>query len=131
MRWKPLVFAPFLACHAAPPRPASSPVGCTPEDARSICDKLGDSAPPFDRGATAKALGSVTLGDCESPHGPTGSGHLKVTFAPDGSVQSVLVDQPPFAGTTVGACVARKFREIHIPEYAGSAVTVGKSFVVQ
>jgi hypothetical protein len=46
-------------------------------------------------------------------------------------VQSAVVDQPPFAGTAVGGCVAGKFRSAHIPAFAGGSVSVGKSFVVE
>jgi hypothetical protein len=86
---------------------------------------------PFDRGAAAAALGSISVGGCKKSDGPTGSGHIKITFAPSGSVQSAVVDQPPFAGTAVGGCVAGKFRSAHIPAFAGGPVPVGKSFVVE
>jgi hypothetical protein len=46
-------------------------------------------------------------------------------------VQSAVVDQPPFAGTPVGGCVAGKFRSARIPAFAWAAVGVGKSFVVE
>jgi hypothetical protein len=88
----------------------------------------GGSSAPFDRGAAAAALGSVNVAGCKKSDGPTGSGHIKITFAPTGSVASAQVDQPPFAGTAVGGCVAGKFRSAHIPAFAGSSVTVGKSF---
>jgi predicted Zn finger-like uncharacterized protein len=89
------------------------------------------STAPFDRGAAAAALGSISVSGCKKSDGPTGSGHIKITFAPNGSVQSAVVDQPPFAGTAVGGCVAGKFRSAHIPAFAGAPVPVGKSFVVE
>ena len=89
------------------------------------------SSAPFDRGAAAAALGSVNVASCKKPDGPTGSGHVKITFSPNGTVQSAVVDQPPFAGTAVGGCVAGKFRSAHIPAFAGSPVPVGKSFVIE
>jgi hypothetical protein len=88
----------------------------------------GGSSAPFDRGAAAAALGSVNVAGCKKSDGPTGSGHIKITFGPSGSVQSAQVDQPPFAGTAVGGCVAGKFRSAHIPAFSGGSVTVGKSF---
>jgi hypothetical protein len=90
----------------------------------------GGSSAPFDRGAAAAALGSVNVAGCKKSDGPTGSGHIKITFAPTGNVASAQVDQPPFAGTAVGGCVAGKFRSAHIPAFAGSSVTVGKSFTI-
>jgi len=86
---------------------------------------------PFDRGAAAASLGAVNVASCKRPDGPTGSGHVSVTFAPDGSVQSSVVDQPPFAGTAVGGCVAGKFRGARVPAFCCCNVTVGKSFVIQ
>jgi predicted Zn finger-like uncharacterized protein len=89
------------------------------------------SSAPFDRGAAAAALGAVSVSGCKKSDGPTGSGHIRVTFAPNGSVQSAVVDQPPFAGTPVGGCVMGKFRSAHIPAFAGAPVSVGKSFIVE
>ncbi len=89
------------------------------------------STAPFDRGAAAAALGSVNVAGCKKGDGPTGSGHVKVTFGPNGTVQSAVVDQPPFAGTAVGGCVAGKFRSAHIPAFGGAAISVGKSFVIE
>jgi hypothetical protein len=89
------------------------------------------SSAPFDRGAAAAALGAVSVSGCKKSDGPTGSGHIRVTFAPSGSVQSAVVDQPPFAGTPVGGCVMGKFRSAHIPAFAGAPVSVGKSFIVE
>jgi hypothetical protein len=86
---------------------------------------------PFDRGAAAASLGAVYVHPCKRPDGPTGSGHVTVTFSPDGSVQSAVVDQPPFAGTAVGACVAGRFRGARVPAFCCCNVTVGKSFVIQ
>jgi predicted Zn finger-like uncharacterized protein len=98
----------------------------------------GPSAPPpssastaqFDRGAAAGALGAVNVASCKKGDGPTGAGHVSVTFAPDGSVATAVVDQPPFAGTAVGGCVAGKFRGARVPPFAGGSVKVGKSFVI-
>ena len=56
---------------------------------------------------------------------------MTLTFAADGSVQRANVDQPPFAGTSVGACVAEKYRVIRIPAFEGAPVLVGKSFVIR
>lgn len=90
--------------------------------------------PPFDRHALMIAVNAVKeagFDECKKAGGPTGPGHVRILFAPTGKVESSEVDQPPFAGTTVGACVANKFRQIRIPEFAGLAVPVGTSFVVK
>ena len=55
---------------------------------------------------------------------------MSITFAPNGSVSNVTADQPPFAGTAVGGCVAAKFRAARVPAFSGGSVKVGKSFSI-
>lgn len=88
------------------------------------------SGAPFDRGAAAAALGGVNVASCKKPDGPSGSGHVTVTFGPDGSVQTAIVDQGPFPGTPVGGCIAGKYRGAHVPPFGGAPVRVGKSFTI-
>jgi predicted Zn finger-like uncharacterized protein len=88
------------------------------------------SSAPFDRGAAAAALGGVNVASCKKPDGPTGAGHVTVTFGPDGQVQSAVVDSGPFPGTPVGGCIAGKFRGAHVPPFGGAPVRVGKSFTI-
>ena len=90
----------------------------------------GGSTAPFDRGAAQGALGGVNVQSCKKPDGPTGSGHVKITFAPNGSVSSAVVDSGPFPGTPVGGCIAGKFRGAHVPPFGGGPVSVGKSFTI-
>jgi predicted Zn finger-like uncharacterized protein len=90
----------------------------------------GGSTAPFDRGAAAAALGAVNVQSCKKPDGPTGSGHVTVTFGPDGGVQSAVVDSGPFPGTPVGGCIAGKYRGAHVPAFGGAPVRVGKSFTI-
>jgi hypothetical protein len=87
---------------------------------------------PFDRGAALSALGNAAgaAASCKKPDGPTGSGRVSVTFAPSGNVTSSVVDGAPFAGTSVGGCVAAKFRSAHVPAFGGGPVTVKKSFSI-
>lgn len=85
-------------------------------------------SPAFDRGAAAASLGSVNVRACKRGDGPVGSGHVTVTFTPDGSVVSAVVDSGAFPGTAVGACVAGKFRGARVPPFADAPVRVGKSF---
>ncbi len=90
------------------------------------------STAPFDRGAAAGVLGGIadSVGSCKKSGGPTGDGHVSITFSPSGSVVSAIVDQPPFAGTAVGGCVAGKFRGAHVPAFAGGNLTIGKRFSI-
>lgn len=86
------------------------------------------SGAAFDRGAAAAALGGVNVASCKKPDGPTGSGHVTVTFDPGGGVSSAVVDGGPFPGTPVGGCIAGKYRGARVPAFGGSPVKVGKSF---
>ena len=128
-----------------PPNTGTSGGGCCPGESPMQCEMRkssgqpcpaaaantgggGGGSAPFDRGAAAGALGAVNLSSCKKADGPTGSGHVKVTFEPNGTVSKVDVDQPPFSGTAVGGCVAGKYRGVKIPAFSGGAMTVGKSF---
>ena len=91
-------------------------------------------APPgergsFNRGAATSALASAArrAAACKSDDGPTGSGRATVTFSPDGPASSVNV-AAPFAGTSVGACVASAYKSAQVPAFTGSPVTLPHSF---
>jgi hypothetical protein len=57
-----------------------------------------------------------------------GAGHVSLTFSPDGSVSSAVVDRPPYAGTATGACISNLFRAVHVRPFTGQAVRMGKVF---
>ena len=82
----------------------------------------------FDRAAAVVALGAVDVAPCKQEGGPTGPGHVRVTFAPSGAVAAAEVDSGAFVGTAVGACVASRFAAVQIPPFSAPAVTVGKAF---
>jgi len=124
---------------AAPP---AAPTNAPPKDLSSALDEAAGkkgapaapannaSSAPFDRGAAAAALGAVNVQSCKKSDGPTGSGHVTVTFGPDGQVQSAVVDSGPFPGTPVGGCIGGKYRGVHVPPFGGAPVRVGKSFTI-
>ena len=85
---------------------------------------------PFDRGTAAQALGGVNVQTCKRPGGPTGAGHVKITFDPAGRVSAAVVDAGPFPGTPVGACIMQLFGRVRIPSFTGAPVSVGKSFTI-
>lgn len=86
---------------------------------------------PFDKGAAAAGLSRANVQRCSAPGGPTGMGHVTVTFVPTGTVGAAVVDQGPFPGTAVGGCIARVFGTITVPPFSGPPVRVGKSFVLR
>jgi hypothetical protein len=113
---------------------ARSKLGCPAHDEGSsneAAPDAGESSAPFNRGAAAAALASVDVATCKKADGPTGSGHVSVTFAPSGAVETATVDSPAFEGTGVGGCVAGKFRSARIPAFSGAAQRVGKSFTLR
>ncbi len=87
-----------------------------------------DPGGAFDRDATAEAMKAVDVTKCKRKKGPTGDGHVAVTFAATGAATDAVVDRPPYAGTKVGGCVAKAFKKAKIPAFKGDPVVVGKNF---
>jgi predicted Zn finger-like uncharacterized protein len=86
---------------------------------------------PFNMGEAKSRLGSAADGAQSCKRGDiSGTGHVVVTFSPTGSVQSAVVDGPPFEGTPAGACVASRFRAVRVPAFSGSPFKVRKSFTI-
>ncbi|WP_437569670.1 zinc-ribbon domain-containing protein [Sorangium sp. So ce542] len=123
-------------------RPSSAPVAAADKPA-AAADKPAASKPAadpapsggggeFNRGAASSALGAAagSAKSCKKAGGPTGTGKVKVTFAPSGNVTSAEVQGAPFAGTSVGGCVARLFRGARVPAFGGGPVSVSKSFTI-
>ncbi len=116
---------------AAPPTDLAGAMGAAAgKPAAAAPPTEAASGAPFDRGAASGAIGSVNVQSCAKPGGPTGGGHVKITFSPNGSVSAAVIDSGPFNGTPVGGCVVGKFRGPHIPAFSGGPVTVGKSFTI-
>ena len=55
---------------------------------------------------------------------------MTIVFAPGGGAQSATVVGPPFEGTPTGACVAARFKGVHVPAFSGSPFSVAKSFTI-
>lgn len=136
---------------AAPGKGTDKPAGATPgpgaaaspASAPAKPEKTAEPAAPaaaapaaggaeFNRGAASSALGGAAgaAKSCKKPDGPTGTGRVRVTFAPSGRVTSAVVEGPPFSGTSVGGCIASAFRGAHIPPFDGAPVAVSKSFTI-
>nr|AYM52913.1 protein kinase [Sorangium cellulosum] len=73
---------------------------------------------------------SAKAKSCATPTGPTGSGVVQVTFAPNGQVGYAIVVGQPFAATDVASCVASVFRGAVIPSFSGGPVTRSQSFSI-
>jgi serine/threonine protein kinase len=89
------------------------------------------SSGDVDKSSLSAALGRAAnmVGLCHRPGGDSGPGRAVVTFGTNGHVQNVVV-QGKLASTPVGDCVANQFRNVKVPPFTGSAVTVSKGFIV-
>lgn len=126
--------APIVAKAAATSVKATDeapPTQTMPTNPPAVPATVGTGGAPFDRGAAAGALGAVNVQSCKRPDGPTGTGHVKVTFTPDGAASSVTLDGGPFVGTPVGACIEGKYRTARVPTFTGTPASVGKSFTIE
>jgi hypothetical protein len=83
----------------------------------------------FDHHLAEETLASIDLSVCARPGGPSGSGHVLVTFDPNGNARTALVE-PPIGGTPVGSCLATRFTQARIPPFFGGPAQVGHSFVL-
>ncbi|MDB4939360.1 MAG: hypothetical protein JWP87_6332 [Labilithrix sp.] len=107
-------------------------LGTRPTLTSSVATRVAATRGGFDRELAAKLLAASAdraRTTCARRGGPTGPGHARITFAPDGSMASVDVEAP-FAGTEVGACVAEELSRVSLPPFEGSAVTLGKHFEI-
>jgi hypothetical protein len=88
------------------------------------------SLPAFGRGEAAGGLGAVDTHACKTPNGPTGTGHVTVTFAPSGKVILAQVDGGPLLHRAVETCITDAFEKVTVPPFSGQPVKVGKMFHV-
>jgi predicted Zn finger-like uncharacterized protein len=92
----------------------------------------GGGSEPFNMGEAKARLAAAAAAaqGCKKGDGPSGTGRVVVMFAPSGAAQSATVSGPPFEGTPTGACVAARFRGVHVPAFSGSPFSVSKSFSI-
>jgi hypothetical protein len=95
-----------------------------------------DAGPPPDPNAWNEAAARATLAQangvidfCRKPNGPTGKGSAAVTFSPEGTVTSVIMD-PPYAGTPVGDCFAGQLRRKKVHPFRGTPQTIKHAFEI-
>lgn len=125
--------APAASRPYEPPSPkADSP---EPEAAPTAAEAETESpsaGAPFDTGAAKNVLttAAANASSCKQADGPTGNGRVSITFAPSGRPTSVAVTGD-VAGSSVGSCVAKLFRQTRVPAFSGEPVTVAKSFSIE
>ncbi|HEY6463260.1 MAG TPA: zinc-ribbon domain-containing protein [Polyangiaceae bacterium] len=109
-----------------PPPPAATHEAAPPPAAAA-----GGADTPFNMGEAKAQLGAIagSVQGCKKGDA-SGTGHVVVTFAPNGRATSAVVTGPPFAGTPTGACVASRFHGAHVPAFSGSPFSVSKHFTI-
>jgi predicted Zn finger-like uncharacterized protein len=116
---KPAAAAP---AHTAAAAPAAVPAAVAAAAQSDQPFNMGEAKSRL--GAAAAAVQSCKKGDV------TGTGRVTIVFAPGGGAQSATVVGPPFEGTPTGACVAARFKGVHVPAFSGSPFSVAKSFTI-
>lgn len=99
-----LVLSVFFAAAACGKEPADIPVEQTASHATRR-DVVATIHRP-------SALAAVDLEDCRTAGTPKGQGHVKITYDTDGKATKAEVDDPTFANTHTGWCVADRFLHI-------------------
>jgi GYF domain 2 len=122
----PLVEAMRQRVKPAAEAPASEDA---PEpEAKSAKASGGD----FNLEATKAALASAAAraAKCQPKGGPTGTGSVRVTLSPSGSVSAVSIQTAKFDGTATGSCVQLVFRQVKVPPFSGGEKSVAKKFTI-
>lgn len=127
---------PSVSASASPPPPATNLPAPVPPTTSTVTVAV-DAGAGFDPKRARSALSAVNsiLASCKQP-GPdgglplTGDGQIQVVFDPAGTVSSVSLVGPPFAGTPAGECVLARFRTAKMAPFEGSAGTVVYTFTV-
>jgi len=103
--------------------------------ARRADEKQGASGPTqhFDPNVAkaALALAATEAGKCRESGGPTGTATLSITFEPSGKVASAAITDPPFAGTSSGACIVLAMKRANMPPFSGLPGTLTKTISIQ
>ncbi len=103
--------------------------------ARSAEERHGVTGPTqrFDAKAAKAALATAAAQtpQCRETGGPAGKATVVVTFEASGKVSSATVTDPPFAGTSSGACIAAALKRASVPAFSGLPGTVTKIISIQ
>ncbi len=85
--------------------------------------------PAFDSALAASAINAAAerAAACRATGDPQGVAMVVLKYAPSGRVTTAVIEGGPFAGTTVGGCIAMAFRGAQVPPFSGEPVTVRKS----
>jgi hypothetical protein len=92
-----------------------------------------DGSGKFDAAAARTALEEQLpeAARCRVPGGPTGMTDVSVTFAPNGSVSSALITEPPFANTGVGTCISKALKRARVKPFTGGSASVSQRISIR
>jgi hypothetical protein len=86
-----------------------------------------EGGPPFDVSAARATFNGIDLTGCMDGGAPK-YGHAKVTVAPTGRVERVVIDDPPGLPPRAVACIGERLGGATLPPFRGEAVNVGTTF---
>jgi eukaryotic-like serine/threonine-protein kinase len=113
-RSEPNVLAATTDLHAA--RVAQSEPAVLVHDTRPRVPKPSG----FDRSATRARLAETAdaLESCTKIGSPRGPGSIRIIIHPNGTIMRLQIG-PPYAGTSTGDCISRRFVSTRLPAFAG------------
>ncbi len=138
----PVLSTELLAMEAEPPSDpttVASAEAAAPSDLGEgaaakgvVAPKPSTSSAPlaaFDPALAAMAINEAArrAASCRGPSDPEGQAMVMLKYAPSGRVTTATIESGPFAGTTVGGCIARAFRSARVPAFSGEPMTVRKT----
>lgn len=115
---------------------ALSCIGCGGSSTQPVVSSETESnaqGSGLDQAAAQSTLreGAEAAKNSKADGGPTGTAHVTVKFAPTtGLALSAVVKGPPFAGTSVGSCIAGSFRTARVPPFDGPPASVDTTVVI-
>ncbi len=114
----------------AAPAPSATQAPSASASSKASADVPVDSS-AFSPAAGKTALDKMSsvLASCKNDNGVTGPGSATVSFTNEGSVAGVALD-PPYEGTTEGACVVRLLSRAKTPPFQGPFGRLRYSFVL-
>jgi hypothetical protein len=117
--------APTEAAAFSNPSEAVVPTGVVAPKATATSAPLA----AFDSALAAMAINEAArrAASCRGPSDPEGQAMVMLKYAPSGRVTTATIESGPFAGTTVGGCIARAFRSARVPAFSGEPMTVRKT----
>ncbi|MFT3776648.1 MAG: hypothetical protein QM820_65760 [Minicystis sp.] len=116
---------PKAPAATAPPATTATPASATPATtATPNADVFAGSADAAITAAAESARRCLPAGSAG------GEARIHVTFAATGDVVYAEVEGDAFAGTPLGACVAQKLRNAHVPAFAGAARSIDRTLKI-